>query len=209
MSLQPDPSAGPGPEDVRTAPKPAPRQTGKIASIIGEETEGLRWRLLPALVAASVLPDNTASRLRSRLLRLGGIRIGEGSLLAGVPRISGDRALYRNLSIGRDCWVNIECVLEVHAPLVIEDGVQLGQQVMILTHTHEVGPSRRRSSALRAQPVTIRRGAWLGARCVILPGVTVGEGAVVAAGAVVVKDVPPNVMVAGVPAKVVKQLDAD
>ena len=183
------------------------RRSGKITALVSEEVGGLRWRLLPALLAASALPDNTASRLRVRLLRMGGLHIGRGTLFAGTPRISGDHDLYRNLSIGRDCWLNIECVLEVHAPLTIEDRVQLGQQVMILTHTHEVGASQRRSSSLRALPVRIGPGAWLGARCVILPGVTVGEGAVVAAGAVVVRDVPPNVMVAGVPAEIVKRLD--
>ncbi|HVP05110.1 MAG TPA: acyltransferase [Dehalococcoidia bacterium] len=175
--------------------------------MLREELGGLRWRLVPALLLASALPENTHNRLRTGLLRLGGLRIGKGSLVAGAPRISGDRDLYRNLTIGRNCWVNIDCVLEVHAPVTIEDGAGLGQQTMILTHTHELGSPYRRYASLRPLPVTIRRGAWLGARCVILPGVTVGEGAVVAAGAVVVKDVPPNVMVAGVPARVVKQLD--
>jgi maltose O-acetyltransferase len=59
------------------------------------------------------------------------------------------------------------------------------------------------------RPVTIGNGAWLGARCTILPGVNVGEGAIVAAGAVVTHDVPANTMVAGVPARAIRDLSAD
>lgn len=163
-------------------------------------------RLLLARLVLAPLPDEVGGRLRAWALRLAGFNIGERTVLAGTPKISGGKELYKQLRVGRDCWFNIQCLLEVHAEVVIGNRVQLGQQVMLLTNTHELGPPYRRSGSLQALPVRIGDGAWLGARSTILPGVTVGEGAAVAAGAVVTKDVPPNCLVAGVPARVIRQL---
>lgn len=173
---------------------------------VREELGALHPRLLLSRLILAAVPDEVGGRLRARVLRLGGLDIGARTVLAGTPKISGGGELYRQLHIGRDCWFNIQCVLEVHAELTIGDRVQLGQQVMVLTNTHELGPAGRRSGSLQAMPVNIGDGAWLGARCTILPGVSIGDGAAVAAGAVVTKDVPPNTLVAGIPAKVVREL---
>jgi acetyltransferase-like isoleucine patch superfamily enzyme len=70
-----------------------------------------------------------------------------------------------------------------------------------------MGSRERRYAGLEALPVTIGAGVWVGARAMIMPGVTIGDGAVIAAGAVVTKDVPPNTLVAGVPARIVRELD--
>jgi maltose O-acetyltransferase len=78
---------------------------------------------------------------------------------------------------------------------------------MILTRRHHLGSPARRYAKLEALPVTIGAGVWVGARAMILPGVTIGDGAVIAAGAVVTKDVPANTVVAGVPATVVRELE--
>jgi maltose O-acetyltransferase len=80
---------------------------------------------------------------------------------------------------------------------------------MILTNSHRIAASGRRAGALDARPVTIEAGAWLSTRCTILPGVTVGRGAVVAAGAVVTTAVPANVLVGGVPAQIIRELAPD
>lgn len=90
-------------------------------------------------------------------------------------------------------------VFDLHAEIVVGDYVSLGQQVMLLTWTAETG--------LPPRPVRIEAGVWLGARSIILPGVTVGRGAIVAAGAVVAEDVPPDTLVGGVPAGVIRLLD--
>ena len=82
----------------------------------------------------------------------------------------------------------------------------LGHGVLILTSSHEFGDQWRRGGEHITAPVTIERGAWIGARGVLLPGVTIGHGAVVGAGAVVTTDVPPNTLVAGVPARTVRSL---
>jgi acetyltransferase-like isoleucine patch superfamily enzyme len=88
----------------------------------------------------------------------------------------------------------------------IGDDVLIGPRVNLVTENHPLKPSDRK--ALVTKPIVIRRNAWIGAGATILPGVTVGENAVVAAGAVVAKDVPANMIVAGVPAKIIKNISS-
>jgi acetyltransferase-like isoleucine patch superfamily enzyme len=87
---------------------------------------------------------------------------------------------------------------------VLGAGVALGPEVLLVTLTHEIGSAARRAGTPKAAPIVVHDGAWIGGRSTILPGVEVGEGAVVAAGAVVVDNVPPHSIVAGVPAVVVR-----
>jgi acetyltransferase-like isoleucine patch superfamily enzyme len=86
----------------------------------------------------------------------------------------------------------------------IEDDVMIGPKVNLITENHPLEPGDRKTVLLK--PIVVKRNAWIGAGATILPGVTIGENAVVAAGAVVRRDVAPNSVVAGVPAKVVKSL---
>jgi len=192
--------------DARPEEPPA-RSGSKLARVAREELDGLRLRLLMARLALALLPEFVGLRLRPRLLRLAGLHIGRGTVMAGTPQITGGPDLHKLLRIGRDCWFNVGCFLDVRAEVTIGDRVQFGQQVMILTHTHEVGGPDRRSGKLTALPVRIGPGAWLGARSTILPGITIGEGAIVGAGAVVAADVPAGTVVGGVPAKVIRELD--
>jgi acetyltransferase-like isoleucine patch superfamily enzyme len=174
---------------------------------LASETRGFHGRLLLARLLLAPLPIFVGSRLRSEVLRRVGFRIGEGSSMAGLPVITGSGQVREKLAIGRSCWFNIEVHLELNSTITIGDGVSLGQQVMILTSTHDYQrwPTRR-AGALLERPVAIGDGCWLGARCLILPGVALGDGAVVAAGAVVTKDVPPHTLVAGIPARPLRQL---
>jgi acetyltransferase-like isoleucine patch superfamily enzyme len=97
-------------------------------------------------------------------------------------------------------------MIDLGASITIGDQVSVGHQVLLLTTSYEVGLKGRSATVLYARPIVIESGAWVGAGCVILPGVTVGAGAVVAAGSVVTEDVPPNVLVGGVPAKLIRKL---
>ena len=169
----------------------------------------MHWRLLLARLVLAPLPLQVGPRLRPLILRAAGFRIGPGTLMAGTPIITGPRGLARHLRIGRECFFNFGCTLDLGGPLLIGDRVSLGQEVMVLTTSHDVGPLERRAGLLHARPVTVGEGAWVGARSVIRPGVTVGEGAIVAAGAVVTRDVPPHTMVGGVPARVIRELGTD
>lgn len=156
---------------------------------------------------AGALPPYTANRLRVLLLRSGGVRIGNGTGIGGKLRIAGGRRPAARLVIGANCFVNDGCRFDVSAPVHIGDDVFVGHDVAILTASHEMGGRNRRAGAVVAEPVTIEPGAWVGARSTILGGVRIGEGAVVAAGAVVTRSVPPGTMVGGVPAVVIRELD--
>jgi len=106
--------------------------------------------------------------------------------------------------IGKNVFINHDCTFLDIGGITIEDDVLIGPKVSVITESHPLNPSERNS--LLVKPVVIKRNAWIGVGAIILPGVTIGENAVVAAGAVVSKDVPANTVVAGVPAKVVKTI---
>ena len=110
----------------------------------------------------------------------------------------------RFTSIGKNVYINHLCSFLDMGTITIEDDVLIGPRVNLSTEGHPLNPSERK--ALIVKPILIKRNAWIGAGATILPGVTVGENSVVAAGAVVTKDVPDNTVVGGVPAKVIKSL---
>src|SRR3990167_2357277 len=106
--------------------------------------------------------------------------------------------------------VGISGLIDWQAKVTIEKDVFSGHEIMILTGQHDYtqfGENRRRYSFQK--PVTIKEGAWLASRCIILPGITVGKHAVVAAGAVVTRDVPDYTVVAGNPARTIKTIPHD
>ena len=109
------------------------------------------------------------------------------------------------INIGKHVFINHACSFLDMGGITIEDHVLLGPKVNLITENHPLDPKERRS--LISKPILIKRNAWIGAAATILPGVTIGENAVVAAGAVVTSDVPDNTVVGGVPAKILKHLD--
>ena len=153
---------------------------------------------------SNLLGDDIVSRwLRRCLLAAAGAELAATASLHGGTYFS--RPL--NLRAGARCFVNRNCHLDLEARIELGDDVVVGHGATLVTTAHAIGPPERRAGSVTGIPVVIQAGAWLGANCVILPGVTVGAGAVVAAGAVVIADVPPDVTVAGVPAEIVRKLD--
>lgn len=110
----------------------------------------------------------------------------------------------RFISIGKNVFINHACSFLDLGGITIEDNVLIGPKVNLITENHPIAPSERKHLLL--QPIHIKRNAWIGAGATILPGVTIGENAVVAAGAVVSKDVADNTIVGGVPAKLMKSI---
>jgi acetyltransferase-like isoleucine patch superfamily enzyme len=108
------------------------------------------------------------------------------------------------IRLGKNVFINHNCSFLDIGGITIEDDVQIGPSVKLTSENHPLDPADRKTVLL--QSILIKRNAWIGAGATILPGVTVGENSVVAAGAVVSRDVPPNTVVAGIPAKVVKTL---
>lgn len=111
----------------------------------------------------------------------------------------------KNISIGENVFINSGCRFQDHGGITIGDRALIGHAVVMATLNHDLSPARR--STMHPAPIAIGTDVWVGANATILPGVTIGDNAVIAAGAVVTKDVPPNVIVGGVPAKVIKQID--
>jgi acetyltransferase-like isoleucine patch superfamily enzyme len=108
----------------------------------------------------------------------------------------------KHTTIGKNVFINFDCVFLDLGGITIEDDVLIAPKVSLLSEGHPVAPTERQS--LVPGHIHIRKNAWIGAGATILPGVTVGENAVVAAGAVVSKDVPANTVVGGIPAKQIK-----
>ncbi|HJT72889.1 MAG TPA: DapH/DapD/GlmU-related protein [Chitinophaga sp.] len=110
----------------------------------------------------------------------------------------------RFIRIGKHVFINHACSFLDMGGITLEDNVLIGPKVNLITENHPLDPANRRT--MLCKPILIRRNAWIGAGVTILPGVTIGENAVVAAGAVVSRDVPDNTIVAGIPARIIKQV---
>jgi len=110
----------------------------------------------------------------------------------------------RFITLGKNVFINHACSFVDMGGITIEDDVLIGPKVNLITENHPLDPADRQ--ALLLKPIVIKRNAWIGAAATILPGVTIGENAVVAAGAVVTTDVLPNTVVGGVPAKIIKTI---
>lgn len=105
--------------------------------------------------------------------------------------------------LGKNVFVNHGLTVMSLESITIDDGVMMGPEVALLTVNHE--PKNIR--VVKAAEIHIKKNAWIGARAIVLPGVTIGENAIVGSGAVVTKDVSDNAVVVGSPAWVIKTLD--
>ncbi|HET6818022.1 MAG TPA: acyltransferase [Mycobacteriales bacterium] len=158
-----------------------------------------RWRheLLVNRLAGSIV---MSMPMRARLLRMAGLDVAAARVRHGCYFGSSD------VRLGDDVFVNVGVFFDGVGRIEVGDGVAIGIQSMILTGTHAIGPRKRRSGPVDPRPVVIGAGTWIGARVVILPGVTIGEGCVIAAGSVVTSDCAGEGLYAGVPAKRVRDL---
>lgn len=111
----------------------------------------------------------------------------------------------RNIRVGNGVFVNHGCEFMDRGGITLGDGVLIGPKCNLVTINHPVDPAHRR--ATYCAPIVIKRGAWLGAAVSVMPGVTIGENAIVAANAVVTKDVPDNAIVGGTPARLIRYID--
>lgn len=110
----------------------------------------------------------------------------------------------KNIKIGKNVFINFDCVFLDLGGITIEDNVLIAPKVSLLSEGHPLEPENRH--ALVPKPIHIKKNAWIGAGATILQGVTIGENSVVASGAVVSKDVPDNIIVGGIPAKIIKAI---
>lgn len=147
------------------------------------------------------IPYEDREAIRHAWIELTGAAVDETFHL--IPPLYSDHGV--NIRVGRNVFINQACILNDIGGIDIGDDVMIGPRVSLLTSGHPLEPSRRRRQVVAA-PIVVGRGVWLGAGATVLQGVTVGADAVVGAGAVVTRDVPPATLVAGVPARVVREI---
>jgi acetyltransferase-like isoleucine patch superfamily enzyme len=110
----------------------------------------------------------------------------------------------KHTKIGKNVFINFDCVFLDLGGITIEDNVLIAPKVSLLSEGHPISAKERQT--LTTGKIHIKKNAWIGANVTILAGVTIGENSVVAAGAVVSKDVPDNTIVGGIPAKIIKNI---
>lgn len=194
----------------------------------GEGTNGgrsEREKMLAGALYRPTDPELLAAHARARRLmhRFNALPPGDGAdgaddagarrLLADLLGAVGPNATIRppfacdygvNIRIGANVFANYGCVFLDCAEITVGDDVQIGPGVHIYTPTHPLDPVVRRSGLEAARPVRIGHNVWIGGGAILLPGITVGDDAVIAAGAIVTRDVAPGALVGGNPARALR-----
>lgn len=156
------------------------------------------WNLFVNVIGKSIL---VPQKLRYMLYRLAGMRTGSSNIRSGCTfrgkSVTIEKGVFLNHNVFIDAWESV----------TIKENTAIAFDVLICTSSHKVGDSSKRAGESDRKPVVIGKGCWIGARATILPGVTIGDGCVIAAGAVVTKDCEPNSLYVGVPAIKIKSLN--
>lgn len=186
-----------------------PKSLGwRIGHLASDET-GF-GRLRPSLIfgqgLVSCLPYLAAKRIRAALYRMMNVSIGSKTVIYGKMILIGEGDIARRLKIGSRCRINAPCRFDLMDDITIGDDVSLGYGVTIVTSLHNMTNPKRRAGKAIGRPVKIGNGVWLAANVHVLPGVTIGDGAVIGAASVVTRDVPPHTLAVGAPARVVRDL---
>ena len=158
--------------------------------------------LLIANAVSMLLPQTRGFGVRLLLFRAAGVSVAADAKIVGLTRI-----YYPNARIGAS-WIgagtHFSCTPT--ARVTIGDRCDVGPGVLFVTGSHQIGDATRRAGKGFSLPITVGDGTWVGARVTFLGGSSVGAGCVVAAGSLVRGEFPANVMIAGTPARIVKQL---
>jgi acetyltransferase-like isoleucine patch superfamily enzyme len=185
------------PKDART--KTVLRGTPESAAMLANVK-----RAMAITATLNRLTFNDADEVRALFSELIGKKVDESFLL--IPPFytaGGDE-----IRVGRNVFVNQNCTFYDLGGLDIADEVMVGPNVSLITAGHPLEPSRRRAATI-GKPIVIEKGVWIAAGATVIGGVTVGESSVIAAGSVVTKDVPPNSLVGGNPARLIRSIGDD
>jgi acetyltransferase-like isoleucine patch superfamily enzyme len=155
-----------------------------------------------------LFPKFFSGVLRARVYRFAGFNLGKACYIMGnLELLATDKNFYKNLEIHANTLISTHITINLDEKVTICENVTVSPFVRIYTSTHDIGSSSQRCMpGSLNKPVTIEKGCWIGLGVTILPGVRIGYGSIIAAGAVVTKDIPPNSFAVGVPAKVIKTL---
>jgi acetyltransferase-like isoleucine patch superfamily enzyme len=173
-----------------------PRRTPESAAMVASVRRAMA--ITPAL---NRLGYDDADAIRTMFSDLIGAKVDDGfSLIPPFYTTGGE-----NIRVGRNVFINQNCTMYDLGGIDIGDDVMIGPNVSIITSSHPLDPSQRRACVI-AKPIVIRRNVWIAAGATIIGGVTIGENSVVAAGSVVTRDVPPNCLAGGNPARVIRSI---
>lgn len=164
------------------------------------------FRLFLVQFILLIFPPYAGNRIRTWLFRRIGFFIGLHSLFFSTPFFEVHKNIFSKLIVGNYCRIGVGCYFDLTNRIIIHDGTIVGLQTTILTDPRKARELFPNSEADLSGMVEIGEGDWIGARCTILPGVKIGNGVVVAAGSVVANCFPDNVLIGGVPAKIIRQL---
>lgn len=143
---------------------------------------------------------HTPEEVRNLLSRLFGKNVDESFRV--FPPFYTDFG--KNITVGKNVFINACCHFQDHGGVSLGDGCQIGHNVVFATLNHGLAPEDRQTTY--PAPITLGKNVWVGSNSTILQGVTIGDNAVIAAGAVVTKDVPENTIVGGVPARIIRKI---
>jgi maltose O-acetyltransferase len=175
-------------------------EPASLPSRVRSTADRLRTHIVHLL--SNLLGDDIfGRRLRRSLLRAAGAAMGPLSTVLGGTYISNPA----NLTMGYHTQLNRNCYLDLGASVVFGDYSGAGHGVTFMTTVHNVCPGMNVGVGMESKPITIGERAWIGSNVTVMPGVTIGHDAIVAVGALVSKDVPPNTLVAGSPARMVRR----
>lgn len=139
------------------------------------------------------------------------VQVHRGSVLRGTVRVGNDTVIWPNaqwdgpITVGSHVFVNQGSYIRPY--VTIEDRVSIGPFVRLISDTHDISAGQRRTGTPRKDPIVIGAGTWIGAGATVMGGVTIGQRSIIAAGSVVTRDVPDNVLVAGVPARIIRRIE--
>lgn len=176
--------------------KIVPRRTPESAAMLASVKRAMA--ITPAL---NRLTFDEEDEIRAVFSDLIGNKVDESFSLIPPFYTTGGK----NIRVGRNVFINQNCTMYDLGGIDIADDVLVGPNVSIITSGHPIEPSQRRAFVI-AKPIVIERNVWIGAGATIVGGVTVGENSVVTAGSVVTKDVPPNTLVGGNPARAIRSI---
>lgn len=179
----------------------------KILKFILNDFKRIFFRLINNIQKYLLGDDILSIIIRMILLRIIGIKAAYNAKILADCDILGS-----NLHLGKRAFINRRCYFDLKGRVTIEDNVGIGHGVTFITSDHKIGPENNRAGhivkgCIHSQDITLKTGSWVGANVTIMPGVIIGKGTVVATGSIVTKDVPDNVIVAGIPAKIIKTLE--
>jgi acetyltransferase-like isoleucine patch superfamily enzyme len=177
---------------TRIIPRRTPESAAMTASV---------KRAMALTAALNRLTFDDAAQVRALFSDLIGKTVDDGFLLIPPFYTTGGT----DISVGRNVFINQNCTFYDLGGLDIADDVMIGPNVSLITSGHPIEPAQRRACVV-AKPIVIERNVWIAAGAIVIGGVTIGENSVVAAGSVVTRDVPPNSLVGGNPARVIRSI---